>query len=339
MTAAAQSLSLDEVYRTQHRRVYSLCLRMLRNEAEAEDLTQEVFLQLHRKLHLFRGESSLSTWVHSVTVNQVLMFMRKRKKLRERECAIDDEPDGGDVWINTLPAPARSPHTKMMLEAALEQMPDGYRNVLLLHDYHGFEHHEVGAILGFSAGTSKSQLHKARIKMQQLLQRKANPRVWFKPAEFKEINMSDLSEMQYRQDEIAQVRSGEFHRRGRRAGKEITADALRSAIDGGATTIAQITAALGMGQPAFSRKLRLNPQLKAIWDARPKASRQRTELQTVAPSLSSVERKTEVTSTVTSTAMLDGRIVARFEGNYFELSRDQRAILNDIADLIERFDQ
>lgn len=169
--------TFDEMYQANHRRVYCLCLRMLQNVAEAEDLTQETFLQIYRKLHLYRGEAALSTWIHRVTVNQVLMYMRKMKKRSACETLIEDG-DGFDIdWLENRPSHTVSPDVKLELEKALAEMPNGYRQALVLHDYEGYEHEQISQLTGHSVGTSKSQLHKARNKMQRLLSRKANPRV------------------------------------------------------------------------------------------------------------------------------------------------------------------
>ncbi len=167
--------SFEEIYKRHHRRVYSICLRMLQNASEAEDLTQDVFIQLYRKIGSFRGDSAFTTWLHRMTVNQVLMHFRKRSVKFEKTTEEGETPD------QPVPGSA-NPHKmqivdKIALENAIEQLPDGYKNVFMLHDVQGFEHEEVARILGCSVGTSKSQLHKARLKLQKLLKKKANPRL------------------------------------------------------------------------------------------------------------------------------------------------------------------
>ena len=167
--------AFEEIYKRHHRRVYSVCLRMLQNTSEAEDLTQDVFIQLYRKIGSFRGDSAFTTWLHRMTVNQVLMHFRKRTVKYEKTTEEGETPD-------QIVSGTANPHKmqivdKIALENAIEQLPAGYKNVFVLHDVEGFEHEEVARILGCSVGTSKSQLHKARLKLQKLLKKKANPRL------------------------------------------------------------------------------------------------------------------------------------------------------------------
>lgn len=166
--------AFEEIYQRHNRRVYSLCLRMLQNPHEAEDLTQEVFIQLFRKIGSFRGDSAFTTWLHRMTVNQVLMHFRKRsvkneKTTEEGETPVQVVPGTGD--------PGKMPVVdKIALDRAIAQLPNGYRSVFILHDVEGHEHEEVARILGCSVGTSKSQLHKARMKLRKLLKKQAPPR-------------------------------------------------------------------------------------------------------------------------------------------------------------------
>ena len=167
--------AFEELYQRHNRRVYSLCLRMTGNVSEAEDLAQEVFIQLFRKIGSFRGESAFTTWLHRLTVNQVLMHFRKRTVKFEKTTEEGETPD---QMVPGTGNPERMQIVdKIALDNAIAQLPDGYRNVFVLHDVEGFEHEEVARILGCSVGTSKSQLHKARIKLQKLLKKKANPRL------------------------------------------------------------------------------------------------------------------------------------------------------------------
>jgi RNA polymerase sigma-70 factor, ECF subfamily len=167
--------AFEELYQRHHRRVYSICLRMLQNAAEAEDLTQDVFIQLYRKVGSFRGDSAFTTWLHRLTVNQVLMHFRKRNVKFEKTT------EEGETPVQIVPgteSPFKMPIVdKIAIDTAIEQLPEGYKNVFVLHDVEGFEHEEVARILGCSVGTSKSQLHKARLKMRKLLKKKANPRL------------------------------------------------------------------------------------------------------------------------------------------------------------------
>ena len=175
-SANGDMTAFEEIYNRHHRRVYSICLRMLQNATEAEDLTQDVFIQLHRKIGSFRGDSAFTTWLHRMTVNQVLMHFRKRNVKFEKTTEEGETP----VQIVSGTAnPLKMPVVdKIAIEHAIEQLPPGYRNVFVLHDVEGYEHEEVARILGCSVGTSKSQLHKARLKLRKLLQKKAPPRLF-----------------------------------------------------------------------------------------------------------------------------------------------------------------
>jgi len=165
--------AFERIYRMHNRRVYALCLRMVGNTAEAEDLTQEAFLQLFRKIATFRGESAFSTWLHRLSVNVVLMRLRK-KTLAETsldETAEPDEEGGGprkDIGGPDLRLSGSV--DRVNLERAVEQLPPGYRSIFVLHDVQGYEHNEIAAIMHCSIGNSKSQLHKARMRLRQLLQ-------------------------------------------------------------------------------------------------------------------------------------------------------------------------
>ena len=167
--------AFEELYKRHHRRVYSVCLRMLQNTSEAEDLTQDVFIQLYRKIGSFRGDSAFTTWLHRMTVNQVLMHFRKRNVKFEKTTEEGETPD--QVVTGTANPDRMRIVDKIALDSAIDQLPEGYKNVFVLHDVEGFEHEEVAKILGCSVGTSKSQLHKARLKLQKLLRKKANPRL------------------------------------------------------------------------------------------------------------------------------------------------------------------
>lgn len=150
-------------------RVYALCLRMTRNTAEAEDLTQEAFLHVFRKLSAFRADSALSTWLYRVTVNTVLMHFRKKSL---STVSVEKPSSDGN------PAPREFPMTdfrltgcvdRMALNRALAELPNGYRRIFLLHEVAGYEHREIAKFLGCSVGNSKSQLHKARQRIRELL--------------------------------------------------------------------------------------------------------------------------------------------------------------------------
>jgi RNA polymerase sigma-70 factor (ECF subfamily) len=165
--------AFEQLYRRHSRRVYSLCLRMVKNDSEAEDLTQEAFLQLFRKIHTFRGEAKFSTWLHRLTSNLVLMRFRKK---RFPEVSLDATLESQEEDSRPL-TEFGAPDLRLSgvidhvnLTRAIEQLPDGYREVFLLHDVEGYEHTEIAEILGRTIGNSKSQLFKARLRLRELLQ-------------------------------------------------------------------------------------------------------------------------------------------------------------------------
>ena len=163
--------AFERLYGLHSRRVYSLCLRMAGDPAEAEDLTQDAFLQMFRKVHTFRGESSFSTWLHRLTVNVVLMRIRKRRHLEKSLDAMFEPEDDSKIPMEFGgPDPRLSGMLDHVnLDKAIDQLPEGYREMFLLHDVQGYEHKEIAAILGCSVGNSKSQLFKARLRLRELL--------------------------------------------------------------------------------------------------------------------------------------------------------------------------
>ena len=165
--AAGDSEAFEKLYEQHHRRVYSLCFRMLGGVQQAEDLTQEVFLQVFRKIGSFRGDSAFTTWLHRLTVNQVLMHFRKRGVKLEHT---SEEGDFSAVVETPLQSTRRiSMVDRIALERAISELPPGYRTVFVLHDVEGYEHEEIASTLGVTIGTSKSQLHKARMRLRELL--------------------------------------------------------------------------------------------------------------------------------------------------------------------------
>jgi len=165
--AAGDAAAFEQLYQQHYRRVYSLCLRMLSSTTQAEDLTQEVFLQVFRKLGSFRGDSAFTTWLHRLTVNQVLMHFRKRGVKMEQ--TTDDGETPIQIVKGTENPNAMPVVDRIALDKAIGQLPPGYRTVFTLHDIEGHEHEEIARMLGCSVGTSKSQLHKARMKLRGLL--------------------------------------------------------------------------------------------------------------------------------------------------------------------------
>ncbi|HVP53192.1 MAG TPA: sigma-70 family RNA polymerase sigma factor [Terriglobales bacterium] len=163
--------SFEALYALHKRRVYSLCLRMTGNTAEAEDLTQEAFLQLYRKIATFRGESAFSTWLHRLAVNVVLMHLRKKglPAVSLEESLEPQQEDGPKKEIGARDNVLTGTIDRVNLERAIESLPPGYRVVFVLHDVEGYEHNEIAEMMGCSIGNSKSQLHKARMKLRDFL--------------------------------------------------------------------------------------------------------------------------------------------------------------------------
>jgi len=161
----------EALYHQQKRRIFSLCLRMTSNHAEAEDFMQETFMQLHRKIGTFRGESAFSTWLHRMAVNVVLMQLRKKNL---PIVPIDETTEGDeDGTVKKEPGAPDDRLTgaidRLRLQRAVDELPPGYRTIFVLHDVEGYEHNEIAEMVGCSIGNSKSQLHKARLKLRELL--------------------------------------------------------------------------------------------------------------------------------------------------------------------------
>ena len=160
-----------QLYSLHKRRIYSLCLRMVDNNSTAEDLTQEAFIQLHRKITTFRGDSAFSTWLHRLAVNVVLMHLRKKGlsliSLDEAMEPVSEERAGRSFGAPDLTLSGAI--DRLVLERAIEELPPGYKLIFVLHDIEGYEHNEIASMLDFSIGNSKSQLHKARMKLRNAL--------------------------------------------------------------------------------------------------------------------------------------------------------------------------
>ena len=159
--------AFEELYKAHSGRLYSLTCRMVGNQTDAEDLLQEIFLSAHRKLDSFRGESALGTWLYRLAINLCLDHLRSRAaRTGQLTDALDDEPGIADAGSRGL---AEQAVTRMDLERALEQLPEGCRAAFVLHDVEGLEHREVADALGIAEGTSKSQVHKARLRLRAIL--------------------------------------------------------------------------------------------------------------------------------------------------------------------------
>ena len=158
------------LFQAHRSRIYSVCLRMTSNTAEAEDLTQDAFLQVFRKISKFRGDSAFSTWLHRIAVNTVLMHFRKRPM-----CQVSlDEPydsDGAKLRheYGTRDKGLAGCVDRIALARAMKLLPPGYRTIFLLHEVEGYEHQEIAEMLSCTVGNSKSQLYKARLRFRELL--------------------------------------------------------------------------------------------------------------------------------------------------------------------------
>jgi len=156
--------AFSELYVKHKRNVLAICIRMVRDYALAEDLTQEAFLQLHRKIASFRGESAFTTWLHRLTVNTVLMHLRKRAlAVVSLDHLMEDVPEeraGRSFGARDLMQAGVA--DRLDIERAVDTMAPGYRSIFILHDIHGFDHGEIASMLKCTRGNTKSQLHKAR---------------------------------------------------------------------------------------------------------------------------------------------------------------------------------
>ena len=165
--------AFEALYQQNRRRVFSLCLRVVNDIPLAEDLTQEAFLQVYRKLHTFRGDSSFSTWLHRLTLNVALMHLRKKvvRTTSIEEALNPQSEEPVEKQFGNEDRRLRHSITRITLERAIRELPPGYRLIFVLHDVEGYEHREIADMLGCSIGNSKSQLHKARIRLLHLLRR------------------------------------------------------------------------------------------------------------------------------------------------------------------------
>jgi len=165
--------AFERIYRLHSRKVYSLCLRMVGDPTEAEDLTQDVFLQLFRKIDTFRGESAFSTWLHRMSVNIVLMRFRKKPIAQVPLDTISNPEEEFSARSKELSVPdlhLNGVIDRLTLQAAIDELPAGYKAMFILHDIQGYNHGEIAEIFGCSVGNSKSQVHKARMRLRELLQ-------------------------------------------------------------------------------------------------------------------------------------------------------------------------
>jgi len=167
--------AFSALFEQNKRRVYSVCLLMTGEASLAEDLTQDAFIQAFRRLDTFRGDSAFSTWLYRLAVNTVLMSLRKRQP---RQVSLD-ESIRADSSLQPREYGREDPHLKaaidrIALARAIRELPAGCRTILVLHDVEGYGHHEIARLLRCSVGNSKSQLHKARLKLRELLKLRAS---------------------------------------------------------------------------------------------------------------------------------------------------------------------
>src|SRR6202043_3067074 len=173
LAQAGNAAAFEFLYGLHGRRVYALCLRMVSNPSDAEDLMQEAFLQLFRKIATFRGESAFSTWLHRMSVNVVLMHLRKKGlPVVSLEETIETEEETPRKELGAQDPVLAGSINRLQLQRAIDDLPPGYRTIFVLHDVEGYEHNEIATIVGCSIGNSKSQLHKARMKLRDLLKMK-----------------------------------------------------------------------------------------------------------------------------------------------------------------------
>jgi RNA polymerase sigma-70 factor, ECF subfamily len=164
--------AFEHLYRLHSQRVYALCVRLARDPVEAEDFMQEVFLQLFRKIHTFRGESAFSSWLYRLTTNLVFMSFRKKKLATsslESPVETENESATNGLEIGFIDPRLSGLFDRINLQAAIEQLPEGYKTMFILHDVHGYEHNEIAKMFDCSVGNSKSQLHKARKRLREVL--------------------------------------------------------------------------------------------------------------------------------------------------------------------------
>lgn len=167
MAASGDSEAFEQLYWKHHKRVFGICLKMTKNKSDAEDLTQEIFIKLFHKIGTFRGDSAFTTWLYRMSFNTVLMHFRKAKTVKEETTEEGDLPEL--VNLQNRKTASNKEIDRLVLRDAINQLPDGYREIFELHVIEGFEHEEIARIVGCAVGTSKSQLFKAKRKLRTIL--------------------------------------------------------------------------------------------------------------------------------------------------------------------------
>ena len=160
---AGDSDAFEMLYREHSPRLYALARRMTGSPQESEDLLQDIFLQVHRKLDSYRGDAALGTWLYRLAIRQCLDFLRSRQG-RMRSASRPLEEEG-----SYMPATHETPGARIDIERAVAQLPEGCRTAFVLHDVEGLEHKQIGELLGVSENTSKTQVFKARLKLRAML--------------------------------------------------------------------------------------------------------------------------------------------------------------------------
>lgn len=168
LAADGNAAAFDEIYSRHRRFVYNLAVRMTNNQADAEDLTQESFVSVLRRVGSFRGEASFTTWLYRLVINQVKMHFRYRSARPEMQTSDGEIPER---WpgVASRTDPAKQLIDRLAIEKAVRTLPPGYRAAFILHDIQGYKHEEAARLRGRTAGTSKSQLHKARASLRTVL--------------------------------------------------------------------------------------------------------------------------------------------------------------------------
>lgn len=171
---AGDGSAFSQIYVTHQSLVFAACHRIVQNPAISEELTQDTFLQLLRKIHLFRGQSQFSTWLYQIARNTALIYVRdhKAKDLNDSLDAEEDDLKSGQIEqaLRTDDNKLRTATDRITLERVIDKLAPGYRSILVLHDVYGYEHSEICDILGVGQGTSKSQVHKARKRLRSMLE-------------------------------------------------------------------------------------------------------------------------------------------------------------------------
>jgi RNA polymerase sigma-70 factor (ECF subfamily) len=172
LAAHGDAAAFDEIYNRHRRFVYNLAVRVTGNPADAEDLTQESFISVLRRVGSFRGEALFTTWLYRLAINQIKMHFRYRRSRPERQTNEEETPERGPLRAG-LTNPAKPLIDRLAIEKAVRMLPPGYRAAFMLHDVQGYTHEEAGRLSGHTAGTSKSQLHKARASMRAVLSKRS----------------------------------------------------------------------------------------------------------------------------------------------------------------------